>query len=104
MFFGKPHERRSGVVINALDSGLKGPGSSTGRVLCPWARHFTLTVPFSRSIHGPANYKENPTKCWGVNCDGLASHPGRAAILLVASCCGNRDKLLIRRNVLIKPL
>ena len=30
---------------------------------------------------------------WGVTCDGLASHPGGVAILLVASCYGNRDKL-----------
>ena len=28
-------------------------------------------------------------KCW----DGLASHPGGVAILLVASCYRNRDKL-----------
>ena len=34
-----------------------------------------------------------PTKCWGVTCDGLASHPGGVAILLVASCYRNRDKL-----------
>ena len=29
----------------------------------------------------------------GVTCDGLASHPGGVAILLVSSCYGNRDKL-----------
>ena len=28
-----------------------------------------------------------------VTCDGLASCPGGVAILLVASCYGNRDKL-----------
>ena len=32
---------------------------------------------------------------WEVTCDGLASHPGGVAILLVASCYGNRDKLLL---------
>ena len=29
----------------------------------------------------------------GEPCDGLASHPGRSRILLVASCYVNRDKL-----------
>ena len=32
-------------------------------------------------------------KCWEVTCDGLAYHPGVVAILLVASCYGNQDKL-----------
>ena len=40
-------------------------------VLCPWARHFTLTVPFSTQV-----YKWIPATCWGKPCDGLASHPG----------------------------
>ena len=47
-------------MVSALDSGLRGPGSSPGRVtvLCSWARHFTLTVPLSppRSING---YRRN---------------------------------------------
>ena len=29
----------------------------------------------------------------GVSCNGLASHPGGVAILLVASCYRDRDKL-----------
>ena len=29
----------------------------------------------------------------GEICDGLVSHPGGVAILLVALCYGNRDKL-----------
>ena len=35
--------RRGGLVVSALDSGSRGPGSSPGRVivLCSWARHFT---------------------------------------------------------------
>ena len=57
--------------------------------LCSWARHFTLKVPLSTQ-----EYKwvlvyffwENLTNCWGVICDGLASHPGGAEILLAASC------------------
>ena len=73
--------RRGGLVVSALDSGLRGPGSSLGRVivLCSWARHFTLTVPLSTQ-----EYKWVPAKCWGVTCDGLASHPGGIAIFLVA--------------------
>ena len=34
-----------------------------------------------------------PDEMLEVTCDGLASHPG-VATLLVASCYGNRDKLL----------
>ena len=34
-----------------------------------------------------------PDEILGVPCDGLASHPGGVAILLVASCYRNRDKL-----------
>ena len=33
----------------------------------------------------PANCQGNLAKCWGVTCDGLASHTGGVAILLVAS-------------------
>ena len=65
-------------------------------VLCSWARHFTLTVPLSTLV-----YKWVPANCWGnltnwgeVACDGLASRPGEVEILLAASCCRNRDKLL----------
>ena len=39
------------------------------------------------------NCQGNLKKYWGVTCDGLASHPGGVAILLVASCYRNRDKL-----------
>ena len=57
-------------------------------MLCPWARHFTLTVPLSTQ-----EYKWVPSNCWGVTCDGLASRPGEVEILLAASCYGNRDRL-----------
>ena len=59
-------------MVSALDSGLRGPGSSPGLL---------------------SQCLGNLTKYWGVTCDGLASHPGGVAILLVASCYGNRDKL-----------
>ena len=89
--------RRGGLVVSMLDSGSRGPGSSPGRVivLCSWARHFTLTVPLSTQEYKwvPANYQGNLTKCWGVTCDGLASHPGGLAIILVASCYGNGENL-----------
>ena len=84
-------------MVSALGSGSRGPGSSPGGVvvLCSWARHFTLTVPLSTQEYKwvPGNCQGNLTKCWGVTCDGLAYHPGGVAILLVASCYRNRDKL-----------
>ena len=59
-------------MVSALDSGLRGPGSSPDLL---------------------SQCLGNLTKCWGVTCDGLASHPGGVAILLVASCYRNWDKL-----------
>ena len=49
-------------MVSALDSGSRGPGSSPGRVIvfCSWARHFTLTVPFSTQ-----EYKWVPANCQG---------------------------------------
>ena len=54
--------RRGGLVVSALDSGSRGPGSSPGRVivLCSWARHFTLTVSLSTQ-----EYKWVPAKMLG---------------------------------------
>ena len=41
-------------------------------VFCSWPRYFTLTVPLSLTcING---YQR--IKCWGLPCDGLASHLG----------------------------
>ena len=84
-------------MVSALDSGSRGPGSSPGRAiaLCSLARHFTLTLSLSTQEYKwvPANCQGNQTKCWEVACDGLASNPGGVAILLVASCYGNWDKL-----------
>ena len=84
-------------MVSRLDSGSRGPGSSPGRVivLCSCARYFTLTVPLSTQEYKwvPSNRQGKVTKCceWEVTCDGLASHPGGVATLLVASCYGNRD-------------
>ena len=85
-------------MVIVLDSGSKGPGSSPGQVivLCSWARHFTLTVLLSTREYKWVlmNCQGNLIKCWEVTCDGLASHPGGVAILLVAetgissSCAG----------------
>ena len=54
-------------------------------VLCSWARHFTLTVPFSTQEYKwvPAIWG-NLTNCGEVTCDGLASRPGGVEILLAA--------------------
>ena len=99
-FFKSPYNncgRSSGLVTSALDSRSKGPGQALAGVigLCASTRHFTLTVPLSIQENKlvPANCWGNLTKCWVVTCDGLASHPGGIAILLVASCYGNRYKL-----------
>ena len=66
-------------MVNALDSGPRGPGTR--------ASHFTLTVPLSTQEYKwvPANCQGNQAKCWRVTCDGIASHPGGVAILLVAN-------------------
>ena len=47
------HGRRGGLMVSALDSGSKGPGSSPGRgtALCSWERHFTLIVPLSTQVY-----------------------------------------------------
>ena len=84
-------------MVSALDSGSRGPGSSPGRVivLCSWESPFTLTVLLSTQEYKwtPANCQGNLTKCWGVTCDGLASHPGGVPIFLVALCYRHWDKL-----------
>ena len=82
-------------MVSVLDSRTRCPVLSPGRVivLCSWERHLTLTVPLSTQEYKwvPANCQGNLTKCWEVTCDGLASHPGGVAILLVASFYRNRD-------------
>ena len=65
-------------------------------VLCSWERHFTVTVHLSAQeykwVH--ANCQRNVTKCWGVICDGLASHPGDwSRNIPCRLMLGNRDKL-----------
>ena len=84
-------------MVSMLDSGARGPGSSPGRVivLCSSTRHFTFILPLSTQKYKwvRVNFQGNLTKGWDVTYDGLASHPGGVAILLVASCYGNRVKL-----------
>ena len=73
-------------MVRALDSGSRFPGSSPGRV-----------IVLCSSLH-PGVYIDTvelsgkPDEILGVTCDGLASHPGGVAILLVASRYGNLDK------------
>ena len=85
-------------MVSPLDSGSRRPGSSPGwvTVLCSWSRYFIITVPLSTQEFKwvTVNYNKGIlTNCWEVTCDGLASHPGGVAILLVASCYVNRDKM-----------
>ena len=56
-----------------------------GSLCCDFQRDTLLSQCLSPS--------GNLTKYWEVTCDGLSSHPGGVAILLVASCYGNQDKL-----------
>ena len=68
-------------MVSALDSVSSGLSSSPGLGHCVMflGKILTLTVPFSTQ-----EYKWVPaTKCWGITCDGLPSHPGGVAILLV---------------------
>ena len=82
-------------MVSELDSGSRGLGLSPGQVivLCSWARHYTLTVPLSTQVRSASKLSGKPDEILGVTCDGLASHPGGVAILLVTSCYRNRDKL-----------
>ena len=76
-------------MISMSDSGLGGPGSSPGRVIVLCSGQDTLlsqclSQPLEEYKWLPANCQGNLTKCWGVTCNGLSSHPGRVAIPLVA--------------------
>ena len=79
----------------------RGPGSSPGWVIiCVvflgktlYSHSASLSTQEYKWIPVPANCQRNQTKCWGVTCDGLAFHPGGAAILLATSFYRNQDKL-----------
>ena len=45
--------RLGGLMVSALDSKSRGLGSTHGRgtVLCSWAKHFTLIVPFFTQVY-----------------------------------------------------
>ena len=68
-------------MVSALDSGSGGPGSSPGRgtALCSWARHFTLTVPFSTQVY----------KLYWQNVGAMDWHPIQGELLLAALCYRN---------------
>ena len=56
-------------------SGSSGPGSSPG------LGHFVVFL--GKTLFSQEYKWILATKCRGVTCDGLASHPGEVAILLV---------------------
>ena len=58
-------------MVSTLDSRLGGPGSSPGRGHCVVFLGKTF-YSHSASLH-PGGYQQ---MCWGLPCDGLASHPG----------------------------
>ena len=82
------------LVVSTLDSGSRGSGSSPGQL-----GHWTVFLgkalySHSASLHpgvlmGTSKLSGKPDEML----NGLASHPGAVAILLVASCYGNWDKL-----------
>ena len=65
---------------SALDSVSSGPDSSAGLGHCVVFFGKTLTVSLSTQEY---QLLVLAIKCWGVTCDGLPSHPGVVAILLV---------------------
>ena len=70
--------------------------SLAGSLCCVLGQDTLLSQCLSppRSINrGTSELSGKPDEILGVTCDGLASHPGGVAILLVASCYRNRDKL-----------
>ena len=74
--FGK-YGRRGNLMISALDSGLRGLGSSPGRaiVLWSWPRQLTLTMPLHPGVKMSTG--ELPWKGWGVG--------GNLAMILILS-------------------
>ena len=76
-------------MVSALHSGSRGPGSRglAESLCCVLGQDTLLSQCLSppRSKWVPGNCQGNLTKCWEVTCDGLTSHPGGVAILLVAS-------------------
>ena len=85
---GDAVETRAGLRIKRFEPW---PGS----LCCVLGQDTLLSQCLSppRSKWVPVNCQGNLTKCWKVTYDGLASHPGGVAILPVASCYRNRDKL-----------
>jgi len=79
-------------MVSALVSRMSSPSLSPGggHCVCSWARHFTLTVPFSTQVYKwvPANVVLEVTLQWTS-----ISSRGKVEILLVASCYRNWDKL-----------
>ena len=89
--------RRSRLVVN-VRAGLWIEKSGFE----PWPGHcvvFLGKTLYSQCLSPPrskwvkAKCQGNLTKCWVVTCDGPSTHPGGVAILIVASCYRNRDKL-----------
>ena len=77
-------------MVSVLDSERSGFKSWPGHCVVFLGQDTLLSQCFSphRSKWVPANCQGNLTKCWGVTCDGLASHPGGVAIFFVATETG----------------
>ena len=87
--FMSPLNWRVGDAVAWWLARWRGPVQALAGSLCCVLGQDTLLshwVPLSAQEYKwvPANCQGNLTKCWGVTCNGLASHPGGLAILLVA--------------------
>ena len=81
-------------MCHNLDQAVQVQALSGVIVLCSLARHFILTVPFSTQVYKWGSW-QIVGATWRVlqeTCNGLASHPGKVAIILpVASCYKNQS-------------
>ena len=69
--------RSGGLIVSALDS-----GSSGDRGHCYVLGQDTKLAQYLSPPTQSTDKWVPATKCWGVTCHGLASHPGGVAILL----------------------
>ena len=65
-------------MVNTTEPWIKASGVKL------WSGHCVVFLGTQGDKWVPANCQPgNLTKCWEVTCDGLASHPGGVAILIV---------------------
>ena len=80
----------SRLVRSTLERAFRVGALAGDIVMCSWARHLTLTVPFSTQV-----YKWVPANLMLGGNPAMDHHTtqGEIEILSIASCYRNRDKL-----------